>query len=743
MKRFRLVLICFILVLSASSAYAASGAPAPARTASKFAYKAFPSLPSATVAPDPFLVRLLEACELLVSIPKAALSAPESCTGAPAATTLPADLEAETKQARELPHVPTPLAACTPADRPSQVGANHFAFATLALQAACSKLYVAKPSVLLVKADVETLRAARDAPTFLPSVIAWAQTLKNEAQNPTIKKDANALQSALKVAEGAGAGPALPGTPSLGALSDQFIRGMAEFLQKRAQAEALRYLRKTLKNDLCEASGDEGALRKAVFRNVCAALDSLDNGMSLEAIGAYLRAAAEKDLRKLPDLALAYLEHLEPPSANATFSGRLGLAYYAAARNGRDPFEILYSLAELTAQSCESKNCKEVASTVRLASTIAYALRQGGSNWQDQFGDNLTAERRPLAAVAVLLLAEKRAAAPAVKASLTITHDLLNTVVLNPLELVSEALSMVRTWKALGERLKGNLSEEARREVLADAMEQGIGSITRMAEDVHAVLGSAAEHERIMRAAERTRDFVAVAGNLTRRNYGAAVVLTLEQIKNLRPQAKQSALFGKYLPLVVEIATAQSSNDVASAIDAAASPIGTYELKYQQPMLALNGIFGWTYGVERMSSKGVSGTNQATAAFAPIGLHLSRQLGDRLHGGLLLTVLDLGAVTAFKTSDDQPEGKLDGVDPMTMDVPKVSETPEITLEQVFSPGAYLVFGLLKTPIVIGGGVALAPSLREVRQDSLVEDVSVLRFGGFIGIDVPILPFSFN
>jgi hypothetical protein len=756
MKLFRLLLICCIVSLGARVALAA--APGGAAAAVAFTYTAFPELPSTTVASDNYVANLLAACQKLVEASQtgASLSAPQVCAPAPAA--MPASLQSDLQQAQSLPEkAPAPPArapgqagakpaaapaGCAAAESAAQTSANNVAKATGALQTACLKLYVAMPQPNLNQQDVQALTDARDAPDFLPAVIAWTDAVVDATKNQ--KPALHALQEALKGAQGAGQGAPLVASSSLGALSDQFIRGMAEFLQKRAQAEALRYLRIKLKSELCDRQDQYAQVRKAIFSNVCVALGSLDDGMSLEAIGVYLRAAAEKDLRKLPDLSLAYLEQRQPQAANATFSGRLGLAYYAAARGGRDPFEILYSLAELNLQDCESKNtCSEVSKAVRVASVVAYALRQGGSNWQDLFGDALTAEGRPVAAVAILLLADKRAASAAVQgvAWFKATPKVLNSVVLNPLAFVNQALSMARTWKALSDRLKSNnLTDEARREVLADAMEQGIGSLTRMVEDLDRIVQGKAS-PRITRAVERARDFSAIASNLVRRNYGASIVMTLEQVKDLAPNVEQHALFGKYLPLVVEIATAQSSNDVAAAIDAAAAPLASYELKFKQPMLALNGIVGLTYNLEHMSSKGVSGDLQSMAAFAPIGLHLSTNFSDNVHGGLLFSVLDLGAVTSFKTAGE-PEGTLEGVDAETAtEKPKASDTPQIRFEQVFSPGVYAVFGFCQSPFVVGFGASLAPALREVRQDRLVEQVSVMRYGLFAGIDIPILPFS--
>jgi hypothetical protein len=236
---------------------------------------------------------------------------------------------------------------------------------------------------------------------------------------------------------------------------------------------------------------------------------------------------------------------------------------------------------------------------------------------------------------------------------------------------------------------------------------------------------------------ERARAFVAVGAGLIRRDYAAASVLTLQLLEDADPASSLPRGVTKYLPLVVEIGTAQSSKDVASAFDAYAAPLGTYKLKYKRPMVAINGFLGFHAGWERMDSRGVKGTSPMVAGFAPIGIHASHQVCDGLHLGVLLSVLDLGAVTTIKAnSDDEPSGDLEGADPTTS--PKSKAAAQIGFEQVFSPGGYLVAGIGGTPFVAGVGLSLSPELREVKQDGLKTDVSVLRYGAFLAIDVPIL-----
>jgi hypothetical protein len=179
---------------------------------------------------------------------------------------------------------------------------------------------------------------------------------------------------------------------------------------------------------------------------------------------------------------------------------------------------------------------------------------------------------------------------------------------------------------------------------------------------------------------------------------------------------------------------------VAAAFDAYAAPIDTYERKYHGGMIALNGFVGAMLGRERIDSQGLGGTAWMSAAFAPVGVHASYPVSERLHLGVLLSVLDLGALTTFRMSNSHPDGDLAGA-AASGSQPEASSSPKVGLGQVFSPGAYAVFGLGGSPFVLGLGVSYAPELREVTQGSLRTDVSVLRYGAFLAVDIPLLPFN--
>ena len=105
-----------------------------------------------------------------------------------------------------------------------------------------------------------------------------------------------------------------------------------------------------------------------------------------------------------------------------------------------------------------------------------------------------------------------------------------------------------------------------------------------------------------------------------------------------------------------------------------------------------------------------------------------------MHIGGLISVIDLGALTTYrvKTELKDSDGNVAG---------STRQVPEVNFTQIFSPGLFVVMGIARLPLVIGGGLSLSPRLREVTDSSFVtRDASALRFMGFLAIDVTIYQF---
>jgi len=195
----------------------------------------------------------------------------------------------------------------------------------------------------------------------------------------------------------------------------------------------------------------------------------------------------------------------------------------------------------------------------------------------------------------------------------------------------------------------------------------------------------------------------------------------------------------QYLPLLAELAQATTSDKVQQIVEQLAAPVGSYRGKRGagNHMLSVNGYLGAQGGPEWLGGGGIPKAPSFQAGvFAPIGLESSWGFGKSSSLGVLLTVIDLGAVVSFRTSSDTTTHSA-GMDTVT-----VAQSPQIGLSQVFSPGLYLVYGIPCTPLALGVGGSLSPELRSVTftSNGAEEQASAFRVSAFLAVDVTIFPF---
>ncbi len=233
------------------------------------------------------------------------------------------------------------------------------------------------------------------------------------------------------------------------------------------------------------------------------------------------------------------------------------------------------------------------------------------------------------------------------------------------------------------------------------------------------------------------RMFLRAALELEHRDYAEAA-LALTAAVNLM-DASLPKWVERFLPLLVDLAEAKDSGEVAAALDRAIAPIGSWRLKRQKPLWSISALVGGAFGYEVPRDGEAPGGQAfeggwAGGLMAPIGLEYSWPVAKAWSAGLLLSVLDVGQVTWSRLEEQKQDEEEAGAETV----------PDTSLSQVFSPGLYLVFGAGNTPFTFGIGGSYAPGLRaytfSVDDVGAERDISVLRFGAFLAVDVTLLPF---
>ncbi len=222
-----------------------------------------------------------------------------------------------------------------------------------------------------------------------------------------------------------------------------------------------------------------------------------------------------------------------------------------------------------------------------------------------------------------------------------------------------------------------------------------------------------------------------LCANIETRAYNSAVFDIYAILSKAIP-GKEEALsqWLKYGTLAATVASAQSSEEVADAIESVALPVGSASIKRKtKSNIALNAYIGLAGGSEYYGTtatwKGIFGMT------APVGVAFSWGHGccsssNKSAGSssIFVSLIDVGALSTFRIDDDETEA-----------------LPEVTLANIFAPGLYYVYGIPKTPLSIGLGAQLGPQLRKITAtDATLHDDLNVSLRAFVAVDIPLINF---
>jgi len=247
---------------------------------------------------------------------------------------------------------------------------------------------------------------------------------------------------------------------------------------------------------------------------------------------------------------------------------------------------------------------------------------------------------------------------------------------------------------------------------------------------------------------DRIDEFLALAASIQEEKYGLAITQSIGLMEKSSIDTKHPFFFKsykKYGPFIANVAQANSSAEVKEALEVAALPVGSYQIKRQTfSEISLNAYAGLFAGLEYRTSppKGANEIVGAVGFTAPAGLAFSwgtrdvvktRQAGDKRvktswkptgsSNSFFFSIIDVGAVTSFRIADDSTE-----------------TLPEFTWENILAPGVFYVRGLKDSPVSLGIGVQSGPQLRELTSTSTVLSDANWTCKAFVAVDIPIFSF---
>lgn len=212
------------------------------------------------------------------------------------------------------------------------------------------------------------------------------------------------------------------------------------------------------------------------------------------------------------------------------------------------------------------------------------------------------------------------------------------------------------------------------------------------------------------------------------KNYSSAILSAIAIMDSVAdPSSNVRVKILKYGSFMAAVAAAQNSDELKNAIEAVALPVGGSAIKKTSSFnIAVQSYMGGSIGKEDIRSLPTDNAKPVLSVVAPVGISFSKGLATNSKCpwsvSVMATLIDIGALASFRLNDDT-----------------TSISSNIKLENIIAPGGYLVFGLPRVPISVGGGVQVGPQLRSIKEGVPqidTQDVYV-RYSVFVAVDIPL------
>ncbi|MEL7423664.1 MAG: hypothetical protein AAFN81_11770 [Bacteroidota bacterium] len=229
--------------------------------------------------------------------------------------------------------------------------------------------------------------------------------------------------------------------------------------------------------------------------------------------------------------------------------------------------------------------------------------------------------------------------------------------------------------------------------------------------------------------------------NIYVKDYGNAVLNAMELLKLIASNEldkKDRAQSGRAINAVLTYGTfmanmlnARSSDHVRTILQSATLPPGSSRIKREvSSNFTINSYLGISFAQDRLVNApvGVQENAFSAALAVPIGVTYSfspRFIKNKSSFSIHVPLLDLGAITAYRANPNNS-------------IFQVNQLPEFSWQNLFSPGAFVVYNFANSPFSLGVGGQYGPQLREIEietGDPLLVDS--WRFPMlFFAVDVP-------
>lgn len=570
-------------------------------------------------------------------------------------------------------------------------------------------------------------RTACQAPT-VARIVAFAAAPFDRAQSVPTRSEIDAAASeaavSLRIQQDGKPSLSLSATEFIG--TSQLAWALADFLANRAKAELTQAALRDLAKEL-----EKGAGKVLLARSlqVMSSVGELDYRVLLPT----LRSAFREDLRALP----TQLGALDATVVTNTqvlrrlqLLGRAGSAYKRL-ESGNDALAVLADWPGGEAPSTlfhGERLVSGLAREVRLIATVdTLRLPSGGDRTglpPSDFDQRVTLVLRDAKLVEVLtavVMSDAGLRARVTDAALAVER--LRAALASTMEMRQAARAISAQGATADERLAAKLrlvsavASFARNSLLNDS---DIGDPATVAQliDLGVQLWSAVDAN----------------------DYPRIVVLGIGALRT-DAGVDSSKIPGRALAFAAALAGAKDEDDVESALEALADPVGSFRSR----RLAGNGTVAVVayVGVSggREALVGASDSEESTfrGLSVPLGIEFAWGTKANASGrrcairslGFHLGILDFGTLMSYRVGSSTADAGA-GEE-------QVAQVPEARWDHVFAPSARFTLGLTERyPLTLGAGWQQAPRLRTLEASST--RVSASRWFVFAGVDLTLLKF---
>ncbi|MFC1555664.1 hypothetical protein ACFL67_01130 [candidate division KSB1 bacterium] len=216
-----------------------------------------------------------------------------------------------------------------------------------------------------------------------------------------------------------------------------------------------------------------------------------------------------------------------------------------------------------------------------------------------------------------------------------------------------------------------------------------------------------------------------ISHNVAEKQYSMALVNSVKILNEMsldNKAANEIIFYGNFMAAFVK---AESKEEMINVLETAALPVGSYRIKRNtQWGVSLNSYVGVMANSEKLSDNDLSKDMSKTSfgLTSPVGFALNFiKCNNSL--SIYFPVIDVGAVTHYRLKSGEEDS-----------------FPELTFNNVFAPGIFIIYNFIDNPISIGGGMQIGPGLREIKDGNAVIEAGGYKISAFAAIDIPIFNF---